>query len=178
MRGMIESLPSPHPLGDTLPSILRGDQVACGLTDSFDGLLAPAILSLDTFVDYLDPGTTADDMLPWLAQWLGMSLDPAVAAPPRRDELQLAGSLNAMRGTRRSIELLIERTVGVPAEVTESGCATWSLAPGGELPGEAEPSVTVVLRPPAGVSVDAGRVDSLMASVTPAHVRRNVSVQT
>lgn len=177
MRGMIEELPSPHPLADTLPSILRADPVACSLTDAFDELLAPAILSMDTFVDYLDPLTTAEDMLPWLAQWLGMSLDPDLVLTMSRDDLRLAGSLNPIRGTRFSIVFLIEQAIGVPAEVTESGATAWAPNPGGELPGEEEPSVTVVLHPPSGVTVDVGRVDALIGSVTPAHVRRTVSVQ-
>lgn len=177
MRGMIEDLPSPHPLAETLPSILRADPVAGSLTDSFDGVLAPAILSLDTFVDYLDPLTTPEDMLPWLAQWLGMSMDPDAIQTVTRDQLQLANSLNPIRGTKRSIELLIEQTIGVPAEVTESGFAAWSFNPGGELPGEREPSVTIVLHPPSGVVVDLGRLDTLLASATPAHVRRIVTVE-
>jgi phage tail-like protein len=178
MRGLIEDLPSPHPLAETLPSILRADPVACSLSDTFDELLAPAILSMDTFVDYLDPLTTAEDMLPWLAQWLGMYLDPDAVQTMHRNDLQIAGSLNPIRGTRRSIELLIEQAIGLPAEVTESGFTAWTSNPGGELPGEVEPSVTIVLHPPSGVTVDVARLDTLIGSVTPAHVRRKVSVQT
>lgn len=176
MRGLIEQLPSPHPLVDSLPSLLRADAFACSLCASFDELLAPAILSLDTFVDYLDPATTPDDLLPWLAQWLGLDLD-TYARPPHRLELQLATSLNPIRGTRRSIQLVIEQALGLPAEVTESGGAHWSPTPGGELPGAPEPSVTVVVHAPSGVEIDVARLDTLVRSVTPAHVRHQVVVQ-
>ena len=87
MRGMIPELLSPHPLTETLPSLLREDPFAESLCASFDELLAPAILSLDTFVPYLDPETTPDDMLPWLAQWLGLGSDLDVNQPPQRHEL-------------------------------------------------------------------------------------------
>jgi len=176
--GMVTPLPSPHPLAETLPSILRADAFASSLADSFDGLLAPAILALDTLVDYLDPQLTPEDMLPWLAQWHGISVDESAAHTLHRDDLDLARTVNPLRGTRRSLELVIEATLGVPAEVTESGVAAWTFTPGGELPGDAEPSVTVVLRPPSGVEVDMGRLDALLESVTPAHVRRVVSVVT
>ena len=169
-------LPSPHPLVETLPSILRGDALACGLADSFDGLLAPAILALDTVVDYLDPLLTPEDMLPWLAQWHGMQLDETAVHTLQREDLSLARTVNPVRGTLRSIELVIEEMFGVPAEVTESGVTAWSSDPGGALPGDPEPSVTVVIRPPAGVEVDLGRLDALLESVTPAHVRRAVSL--
>lgn len=169
-------LPSPHPLVESLPSILRADELACSLADSFDSLLAPAILALDTVVDYLDPLLTPEDMLPWLAQWHGMQLDETAVHTLQREDLALARTVNPVRGTRRSIELVIEEMLGVPAEVTESGLTAWTSDPGGELPGDAEPSVTVVLRPPAGVEVDLGRLDALLESVTPAHVRRTVSV--
>ena len=75
MRGMVAELASPHPLVDTLPSMLREDSFAGGLCGSFDGLLAPVLLTLDTFADYLDPATTPEDMIPWLAQWLGLGVD-------------------------------------------------------------------------------------------------------
>lgn len=177
MRGEIEHLPSPHPLAETLPSVLRSDAFACSLCASFDDVLAPAILSLDTFVDYLDPLLTPEDMVPWLAQWLGLDLVSYGARSPHRHELQLASSLNAIRGTRRSIQLVIEQALGLPAEVTESGGAHWSPTPGGELPGAPEPSVTVVVHAPSGVEIDVARLDTLVRSVTPAHVRHQVVVQ-
>lgn len=177
MRGTIARLPSPHPLVEILPSLLRADPFAGSLCASFDELLAPAMLSLDTFVDYLDPDTTPEDMLPWLAQWLGLDPDAFLARPPQRHELRLASSLNAIRGTRRSIQLAIENALGLPAEVTESGGARWTATPGGELPGEQEPSVTVVVHPPSGVEVDVDRLDALVRSVKPAHVRHTVLVR-
>jgi phage tail-like protein len=174
---MIPELLSPHPLTETLPSLLREDPFAESLCASFDELLAPAILSLDTFVAYLDPETTPDDMLPWLAQWLGLGSDLDVTQPPQRHELKLASSLNAARGTRRSLQLLVENALGMPAEVTDSGGARWSPTPGGELPGEPEPAVRIVVHPPSGVAVDLDRLDALIRSVKPAHVRHTVSVQ-
>lgn len=176
MRGMITALPSPHPLADTLPSLLREDPFAQQLCASFDDLLAPVLLTLDTFADYLDPSTTPDDMIGWLAGWLGLTVDPGVEHAVQRHELAAAGSLNATRGTRRSIELALQSALGLPVEVSESGGARWSPSPGGDLPGDATPTVSVVVHA-APDALERDRLDSLVRSVTPAHVARTVSVQ-
>jgi phage tail-like protein len=176
MRGMVAGLATPHPVAETLPGLLREDAFARQLCASFDDLLAPVLLTLDTFTDYLDPATTPEDMIGWLAQWLGLTVDPGVEHAVQRHELAVAGSLNATRGTRRSIELALQSALGTPVEVSDSGGARWSPSPGGELPGDPTPTVGVVVRAPAG-SVDTGRLDALVRSVTPAHVARTVTVQ-
>lgn len=176
MRGLVAGLASPHPLAETLPSMLREDPVADELCASFDDLLAPVVLTLDTFADYLDPATTPDDMIAWLAQWVGLSVDPGVEPAVQRHQLAAAGALNATRGTRRSIELALRSALGVPVEVSESGGARWSPSPGGPLPGDPVPIVQVVVRA-ASEAVDLDRLDALVRSVTPAHVSRTVAVQ-
>ncbi|MFT3889747.1 MAG: phage tail protein [Arachnia sp.] len=176
MRGIVPDLPSPHPLAATLPALLRDDPFAVGLCDSFDDLLAPAILVLDTFGDYLDPDTVPDDMLPWLAQWLGVNPDLADGWHIQRDELLLTRSLNQIRGTRWSIQATLENAVGAQVDVTESGGARWTATPGGDLPGEPEPSIGVVIHQANPEAVDLERVEQLIRSLKPAHVRHSVSV--
>lgn len=173
---MVAGLTTPHPLADTLPAMLREDPFARELCASFDEVLAPALLTLDTFAAYLDPATTPEDMIGWLAQWLGLTVDPGVEHAVQRHELAIAGSLNATRGTRRSIELALQSALGIGVEVSESGGTRWSPSPGGDLPGSSDPSVSVVIRAPVD-SVDGDRLDALVRSVTPAHVARNVTVQ-
>ncbi len=53
-------------------------------------------------------------MIPWLAQWLGLGVDLNVEQARQRHELRIAGSLNVTRGTRRSIELVLENALGMP----------------------------------------------------------------
>ena len=105
-----------------------------------------------------------------------MTVDPGIEHAVQRHELAIAGSLNATRGTRRSIELALQSALGIGVEVSESGGTRWSPSPGGDLPGNPDPSVSVVIRAPVD-SVDSDRLDALVRSVTPAHVARNVSVQ-
>ena len=116
-------------------------------------------------------------MIPWLAQWLGLGADLNADQARQRDELRIAGPLNVTRGTRRSIELVLEQALGMPVEVSESGGARWTPSPGGSLPGEPDATITVVVRPGGGVTVDTDRLDALVRSVKPAHVRHVVSVQ-
>lgn len=177
MRGMVVGLTSPHPLTDTLPSMLREDPLAGSLCESFDDLLAPVLLTLDTFENYLDPATTPDDMIPWLAQWLGLGVDLNVERARQRHELQIARLLNATRGTRASIAAELENALGMAVDVSESGAAGWSSSPGGQLPGESQELLSVIVHPAARQEVDLDRLDALIRSVKPAHVRHTVSVQ-
>jgi phage tail-like protein len=174
---MVAGLASPHPLADTLPSMLREDPFAQSLCASFDDLLAPVLLTLDTFDNYLDPASTPEDMIPWLAQWLGLGAELTADQDRQRHELAEAVALNATRGTRHCLEQVLENGLGIEVEVIESGGTRWSPSPGGTLPGDAQEVLRVVVRPPAGVEVDVDRVDALVRSVKPAHVRHVVSVQ-
>ena len=178
MRGVVTGLASPHPLADTLPSMLREDPFAGSLCETFDHLLAPALLTLDTFANYLDPATIPEDMIPWLAQWFGLGVDPNVEQAWLRHELQVASSLIATRGTGAGIKTELENALGMPVEVSESGEAHWSPMPGGQLPGEAQNvTLSVVVHPSAGQEVDLDRLEALIRTVKPVHVSHTVSVQ-
>jgi phage tail-like protein len=176
MRGTVAGLPSPFPLTDTLPWLLRADPFAENLCASFDEVLAPVLLSLDGFPAYLDLGTAPEDMVAWLAQWLGMTVDPNAAPSRQRQMLQSAGELHALRGTRRGLELAVQAELGVPVQVVETGAAAWSAQPGGQLPGEPVPAVVVVARPQAGQDVDVERLDALVRAIKPAHIQHRVQV--
>ena len=112
----------------------------------------------------------------WLAQWLGMTVDPNAAPAQQRQLLQSAGELHALRGTRRGLELAVQAELGVPVQVVETGASTWSTQPGGDLPGEPVPAVVVVARPGAGQDVDPERLDALVRAIKPAHIQHRVQV--
>jgi phage tail-like protein len=176
MRGTIPGLPSPLPLADTLPGLLRADRFAESLCASFDEVLAPVLLSLDGFPAYLDLGTAPEDMVEWLGQWLGITVDPNAAPAQQRNLLKSAGELHRRRGTKRGLELAVQAEFGVPVQVVETGASSWSTEPGGELPGEPVPAVVVVARPRAGQEVDVERLDALVNAIKPAHIQHRVQV--
>lgn len=171
MRGMIEQLPSPHPLEEFLPSMLREDAFARDLCASFDDLLAPVFLSLDTFVSYLDPELIPDDAVPWLAHWLGVTRRPRVDEEGLRKEMRYARLFDESRGTKRHLEVLLKDVLDVSADVTESGGAWWRSTPGGDIPGEAEPAVTITVHAARGTAPDFDHLAPVIESVMPAHVR-------
>lgn len=167
---------TPSPLTGTLPSLLREDAFARQLCDGLDIVLAPVLLSLDSFPAYLDVGTTPEDMLPWLAQWVGLGVDPAQDAAEQRELLRTARDLHAFQGTRRGIQLAVKAALGIEVDVVETGAASWSTRADADLPGEPGPAVVVTARPESDREVDIDRFDAVVRAVSPGHVRCRVQV--
>ncbi len=169
---------SPRPLIDTLPGLYQDDPVTRAWTAALDDLLAPVFLTLDSFPAYLDPWLTPDDFVPWLAEWLGISLDPAWPAGRRRAAIARAADLYRWRGTARGVAQAVELATGVAPEVTESGKTTWSARPtegGAPAP---SPYLAVRLRVPPGTTPDLSAARRAVALAAPAHVPTTVEVAT
>jgi len=176
MRGALEELPSPHPLGETLPAVYRTDQFTQQLCASFDEVLAPVLSALDNLPAYLDLGTAPEDMLPWLAHWIGLAVDRGDDPVRQRELLRLTSELHGRQGTRLGIELAISAVLGVRTEVVETGGAGWSVDPNDPLPGEVQPAVVVQVFPAAGQEIDEERLKEAVAALKPAHVIHRVQV--
>lgn len=179
MRGTVNGLSTPHPLGETLPGLYAHDVFAQALCAGLDEVLAPVIATLDNFPAYLDLATAPDDLVPWLARWVGMSIQAPMSADRQRELLQSAVDLQGWLGTPRGVQLSLEALFGATAEIEESGGSAWSTDPQAELPGDPVPAVTVRVTPPqreGGQPVDTDRIEALVAAVTPAHVLRQVEV--
>ena len=176
MRGALGQLPSPHPLGQSLPSVYRTDQFTQQLCESFDEVLSPVISALDNLPAYLDLGTAPEDLLPWLAHWIGLAVDRGDDPVRQRELLRSTSDLHGWQGTRRGIELAISAQLGVRAEVVESGGASWSVDARDSLPGEPLPAVVVQVFPVAGQEIDEERLKDAVAALKPAHVIHRVQV--
>lgn len=176
MRSLIAGLATPVPLAATLPSMLRDDAFARELCAALDEVLAPILLSLDSFSAYLDVGTTPDDMLPWLAQWVGLAVDQPQMRSGGRELLRTARDMHALQGTRLGIELAVNAALGMAVEVTESGGTAWSSRPDDELPGEEVPAVVVTVHPGPNQVVDIDHLEAVVRAVRPGHVRYEVEV--
>ena len=176
MRGMIEGLASPHPLGDTLPALYRADPFAQDLCGGLDEVLAPILATLDSLHAYLDPGTAPDDMLGWLAGWLGIVLDGHQSAGRQRELVQAGVQLLHWRGTVRGVRAAVGALFDTPPQVTESGGTAWSAEPGSDLPGSAQTELVVRMAVSDPDAFDLRRLDALVAMVKPAHVPHRVEV--
>lgn len=169
-------LRSPHPIGATLPGLYRSDPFTQGLCAGLDEVLAPDLDVLDNLPAYLDLATTPEDMLPWLARWVGMVVDPGQQPARQRDLLRAAAELHGWQGTARGVQLAVEALLGLPVEVLESGAAAWAHDPTDPLPGEAVAALVVRVTAEPGGYVDRARLDAVVSAVKPAHVVHRVQV--
>jgi hypothetical protein len=65
---------------------------------------------------------------------------------------------------------------GVRPEIVESGATGWGRQPGGEIPGEATPSLQVRLPASDAVEVDEESLSRIVADAKPAHVPHTVEL--
>ena len=176
MRGLVPGLASPHPLGPTLPAIYHDDDFAQRFLGALDDVLAPIFSTLDNFTSYLDPQLTPDDFLEWLATWVGIGLDETWDSARKREIVARAVELYRMRGTAAGLAAQVSIQTGGEVEIIENGGTAWSVDAGGELPGSPDPLVVVRVAVDDPKSVDAGRLDLLVAAAKPAHVPHRVEV--
>lgn len=178
MRGLVPGLASPHPLGETLPSLYREDGFATRLVSAMDDALAPIFSSLDCLDAYLDPRLAPDDFLDWLGSWVGVALDHTWPVERRRLLVAAAIELYRLRGTASGLASQVAIYTGGQVEVEESGATGWSTVPNAVLPGDPTPRlvVRVTVRDPDAIA--AARLDALVAAAKPAHMPHQVVVLT
>jgi phage tail-like protein len=185
VRGITPQVPTPRPLIDTLPGLYQDDPVTRAWTAALDDLIAPVFLTLDSFPAYLDPRLAPEDFVPWLASWVGITLDPSWPLGQRRAAIAGAAELYRWRGTARGVTEAVELATGVTPELSESGTTTWSnrptvghvsAEPTGDGPPPPAPHQLVRLRVPAGTAPDLNAVRRAVDLAAPAHVPTTVEV--
>jgi len=175
-RGLVAELGTPAPLNHGLPAIYQEDDFSQRLVSAFDELLAPAISTIDNLSAYLDPALTPPDFLEWLAGWVGLLLDETWPLERRRAFVAVASQLYRNRGTAAGLEAQVRLFTAGDVEVIEYGGSAWSSSAGAAPPGGPDRSVLVRVTPPAGVKLDAERLDALVAAAKPAHVSHRVEI--
>jgi phage tail-like protein len=170
MRGAVDGLASPFPIGERLPSVYGEDEMALRFTAALDDLFAPLLSVLDCLAAYFDPALAPADFVAWLGGWVGAE----VTGDEREDVLRRmvggAAAAHRLRGTPRGVSEVIRLAFGVVPEITESGGASWSARPRGPFPGDPVPGLTVRMRVPDPAVIDRDRLESLVAAVRPAHI--------
>lgn len=176
MRGTVEGLESPHPIGLELPALFQDDDVAQAFTSGLDVVLAPIFLTLDAIDSYVDPWLAPPDFLTWIGEWVSAEYDEALPETRQRALVARSAELLGWAGTARGLGDLLELLTGRRPEIEETGGAGWSLEPGGAMPGSADARVTVRVQvedlPAAGPAREdrLERVRKVVASYLPAHV--------
>lgn len=176
MRGLIDSLPSPRPIGAALPAALQEDEFCQRMMLAFDEVLAPIFTTLDCLETYLDPELAPPDFVDWLAGWVGIDLDETWTLERRRTLIEQAVALYRIRGTAAGLAAHINLYSGVTPEIADSGGCEWSQTADSAMPGSARPHVTVRLRVGDAASVKRTTVDRIVASSRPAHVPYDVEI--
>jgi phage tail-like protein len=176
MRSHVDGLASPHPIGETLPAMLVEDDFTQRFTAGIDDVLAPLVSTLDNLAAYLDPALAPEDFLAWLAEWVGVAVDPRWPLERRRAVVARAVDLYAWRGTARGLADHVEAVTGTRPEIRDSGATSWSRRAGTSDAGPAGGAELVVTLP--GLSeADRTRLAALVRATVPAHVPVRLEVE-
>ena len=184
MRGAIDHWPAPAAtLSSGLPSTYLTGTLIRDLLESFDQVLAPAVVTLDDLPAYLDPRYAPDDYVVWLGSWLSSVVDRRW--PPERVRSHLPDLREALlhRGTLTGIRAGVRACTGLEPEVRDTGGVNWSSRPGGALPGIPGPARLQVrvpadpdrARDPETESNLRALVEVVVDDLKPAHVIAELS---
>jgi phage tail-like protein len=175
-RGLVRSLISPHPLGQSLPALYQEDDFTQRFVSGFDAVLAPIFAALDNFPAYLDPWLAPEDFLEWLGSWFGIVLDESWSPARRRALVSRAFEFYRMRGTASGLKEQVEVLTGGTVDLHETGGVSSSTTAGAALPGSPNFAllVRVTLDDPATINLT--RLDALVMAAKPAHVTHKVEI--
>jgi phage tail-like protein len=170
MRGLIESLASPHPIGVELPAAFQEDDFCQRMMTAFDEVLAPLFSTLDCLDSYLDPRLAPDDFVDWLASWVGVDIDETWTLDRLRRLILDIVALYRIRGTAAGLAAHVNLYAGVTPEIDESGGCGWSQTAESPIPGSPHPHLTVRLRVEEAANVKRTTVSRIVAASRPAHM--------
>ncbi|MFI1195289.1 phage tail protein [Micromonospora sp. NPDC020750] len=176
MRAAIEGLATPDPLGRRLPAVYAADDLAQRLTGAYDQVIAPVHATLDSLWAYFDPALAPPDFVDWLGGWVAAGGGRDATPDERRRVVAGAVARHRVRGTAAGLAEEIRLATGVTPEVAESGGTAWSATPGAELPGSAEPALTVRIRVSEPTAALESRLRAVVEANRPAHVPYTVEV--
>jgi len=75
--------------------------------------------AVDGVVDLLDPATTREEFLPWLAGWVGLALRADWDVPTRRAFLREIVPLYRLRGTKEGLRRMLTLYTGQAVEIDD-----------------------------------------------------------
>jgi phage tail-like protein len=94
-----------------LPAIYHENETSRDIMERFlsifESLLTDTEEKIFHFTKHIDPKTTPEDFLPWLASWLSLAYDERWAKANIRNFIQQAPFLFRKRGTREGLEQII-----------------------------------------------------------------------
>ncbi|MGB8380424.1 MAG: phage tail protein [Dermatophilaceae bacterium] len=176
MRGMVPNLPSAVPVVHQLPGAYQDGDFTARFVSVIDATLAPVFATVDNLAAHVNPDTAPEDLLAFVAMWVGGDVNPRTELADQRRWVRDALDLHRSRGTIEGLRRSVARVTGGPVEVTESGASRWSRTVGSEVPGSPDARVTVVVHSTAPDDLDLDAVRAVLAEAVPAHVKWEVEV--
>lgn len=85
----------------------------------FESILGPLEGMIDNMASYLDPALCPEELLPWLASWMGLEVDDSWPVERRRELVGSADNLFRWRGTRRGLREFLRLYAGVEPQINE-----------------------------------------------------------
>jgi phage tail-like protein len=110
---------APSRLLDFLPASYRDDPLMGKFLLIFESILNPIENSVDNMALYFDPRLTPESLLPWLASWVDLALDPSWPLERRRELVQKAADLYRWRGTKSGLSEYLRIYTGSAPEILE-----------------------------------------------------------
>jgi len=102
-----------------LPAIYWDDKFTGQFLYIFEDIMKPLENTVDNLATYFDPLLTPDSLLPWLASWLNLTLDPSWPIERRRELVKSAAELYRQRGTKRGLAEYLRIYTGSVPEISE-----------------------------------------------------------
>jgi phage tail-like protein len=159
-----------------LPRLYRDDDFLGRLLLIFQSVLDPIEQRIDDSDHYLDPSVTPDELLPWLASWLGIAFTPGMSPSSQRELLLRAVELYRWKGTGRALRQELALRTGGRSLVVENfdGLRLGhdaALGVNTALGERRDGHVVVTLALPDGAGPDEqARADRLVRELKPPHV--------
>ncbi|MEP7190952.1 MAG: phage tail protein I [Roseiflexaceae bacterium] len=139
-----------------LPVVYHDNDFLGRFLHIFESIWEPSEQREDHIAMYFDPSTCPAPILPWLAHWLNLELNPHWPEARQRVLLSEAVDLYRWRGTRYGLTRMIELCTGMTPEIVETP----------ERPFVMQVHVNV----PADHAVDRALLEHLIMAHKPAHI--------
>ena len=102
-----------------LPAVYQDDEFMTQFLLIFESIMKPLENSIDNLDLYLDPRMIPEPLLPWLASWLDLALDPTWLVNRRRELVKFGAELYRWRGTKRGLSEYLRIYTGSVPDISE-----------------------------------------------------------
>lgn len=155
-----------------LPPLYSADDFIGRFLLIFEHIFSPIERTVDNIPHYFDPRLTPPDFLPWLASWVGLTLDERWPEARRRELILAAAELYAWRGTVRGVREFVRLYTGYEPDITEPGVTGKRAVEAGQAH-----RFVVRVRVPDPASVNRALLESVLNAEKPAHTAYQLIIE-